>query len=386
MSRGAYVALALAAIALGGCEGIGRPLVGDRPLEERMPDDQCFAVDCDTILDPIAPPFEAPTVLGAELEGCQTRGDVTLLVGDEGRIDVPEIACADVLLETDRAFFLDLRARDLVGTRLTVRATELGQIALSGDVHHLSLDVDGPVEVVMDGGALSRSSLALTAAPAQRAGQLHLEDVIATELRLVASIGTVRAHHASLSRVQIVAREAALEISSVTFGSIVAERMSFLDAELLSVHLEVDTLVSAAGHLDRVDISRCGQVSLALTEVRRSFIAACDEPIYLEDVDMEASLVSADVQGSGRFRRTGFAGASVVLESSRLTLAALCGVVRLDVSTTSVECPSCEPTAPAEICGAPTVEQPFCPGYDVSPCSEGPRPSPLPVEPTTTET
>jgi hypothetical protein len=115
-------------------------------------------------------------------------------------------------------------------------------------------------------------------------------------------------------------------------------------------------------------------MTLAVVDVIRTHVARCTEALVLDDVDLERSLVDADVLGSGRIRHSGLRGARVELESSRLTLTALCGVESLSVWTTSVECPSCEPAAPPEICGAPAMTQRYCPGYETAPCEGQPRP------------
>lgn len=374
--------LVVVTVALGlGCEGIGRAVVGTRPLPERMAADQCFAVDCDAILEPRGEPFEAPEELGAELARCPVRRDVVLAPDETGAIVVPELGCAHVLLEAETAFTLDLRARDLVGTQLTLRSIEPARVFLAGDLHHVSILVEGPIDVTMDAGALGLAAIELRSGPAQRPPSLTLDRVIATNLHVLAPSGIVRAHRSMLSRAEIVAEDLTLELSSITFASATADRATLLDAELLSVRLDVEVLVAAAGHMDQVDVARCGQVSLAVADVVRSSFAACTDPIFLDDVDVEASFLSGEVQGRGRFRRTGFSGASVSLEDSRLTLPALCGLARLDVASTAVECPTCAPVAPAEICGAPTVPQRFCPGYEVSPCPDGPRPSSEPLAP-----
>jgi hypothetical protein len=218
------------------------------------------------------------------------------------------------------------------------------------------------------------SHLLLDGAAPDRFASLTVDAVLVTNVVVEAPYGRVLAHQSHLARVALEASELELELSSVSDASLAAERIALLDATLAHVDVAADRIVGAAGDLSEVDVTRCGEITLAVVDVIRSHVARCTEALVLDDADIERSLVDADVIGSGRIRHSGLRGARVELEGSRLTLTALCGVESLSVWTTSVECPSCEPSAPPEICGAPAMTQPYCPGYETAPCEGQPRP------------
>lgn len=373
--RGVLSAL-LTLFAFAGCEGVGAPVVGDRPMEPELPMNACFAVRCDEVLPPRPAVWRPDGPIGAALADCPERTSIevdaaTFALDPDA---VGSLRCVELRLFADAPFALDLREVPIEGARIEVTSSAPGTLLLGGAVTTIDLAVHGPVEVRMLGGAIGASHVLLDGEAPDRLATLNTDAVLVTDLVVEAPYGLVRAHETHLARVSLEAREVELELSSVVDGSIRGERVSLLDAVLTQVDLAADTIVGAAGDLSDVDVTRCGELTLAVVGMIRTHVARCTEALVLDDVDVERSLIDADILGSGRIRHSGLRGSRIELESSRLTLSALCGVESLAVWTTSVECPSCEPAAPPEICGAPAMTQPFCPGYETAPCAEQPRP------------
>lgn len=371
--RAFLVALVLATL---GCE-VGLPVVGDRPLTPPPASDVCFAVRCDEVLEPLAPRWE-PGLVGADAAACAAIRPVAVSLDDPLAASraLSDMRCAEVSLEATAPFTLDLRNLPLAGARIALSSHAAGTVLLGGDVSRVDLSIDGPVEVRMEGGALGTSHVVLTGRSPARLASLTLVDVIVTDVVVDAPYGVIRARQSVLTRARLEPVEAALELSSLTNATLRASRVTLVDAPLRDVDLEVGSLVAAGAELDGVDVVSCDELALAVLRVRDSHVARCTHPLVLDDVDVDASLIEADLLGSARVRRSGLAGRVVSLDESRLTLVALCGVESLSVFTTSVECPSCEPAAPPEICGAPTTVQPYCPGFERSPCDGAPRPDP----------
>lgn len=382
--RLAFVSATGVALALAACEGVGVAVVGDRPLEPEPPENACFAVRCDEILEARAPVWRADGPLGAALASCPERTTIEAEAASFA-LDpdaLGSLRCVDLHLVADAPFTIDLREVPIAGARIDVTSSAPGTLLLGGAVTTIDLAVHGPVDVRVLGGAVGASRVLLEGAAPDRLASLTTDAVLVTDVVVEAPYGRVRAHQSHLARVAIEAAEVELELSSVADASVVADRIALLDAVLAQVDLAADVIVGAAGDLSDVDIARCGEITLAVVDVIRTHVARCSEALVLDDVDVERSLIEADVIGSGRIRHSGLRGARVELESSRLTLSSLCGVESLSVWTTSVECPSCEPTAPPEICGAPAMTQRYCPGYETSPCEGQPRPiGPMSVAP-----
>jgi hypothetical protein len=365
-----------AVVLVAACDGVGVPVVGERPLEPDPPMNACFAVRCDEVLEPRAPVWRPDGPIGAALASCAERTTIEAEAASFA-LDpdaLGSLRCVDLHLVADAPFTIDLREVPIVGARIDVTSSAPGTLLLGGAVTTIDLAVHGPVEVRVLGGAVGASHVLLDGAAPDRLASLTTDAVLVTDLVVEAPYGLVRAHQSHLARVALEASEVELELSSVADGAIAAERISLLDAVLARVDLAADVIVGAAGDLSDVDVTRCGEMTLAVVDVIRTHVARCTEALVLDDVDLERSLVDADVLGSGRIRHSGLRGARVELESSRLTLTALCGVESLSVWTTSVECPSCEPAAPPEICGAPAMTQRYCPGYETAPCEGQPRP------------
>jgi hypothetical protein len=366
------LARVLLALGLVGCEGIGLPVVGERPLGPSMPDDACFAVSCEGALAPHAPRWMPTAELGVASSPCPARRSETLSL--HARPETLDLRCTDATLHVEQPFTLDLRGVRLTGARLDVSSTVPGTVLLAGEIDAAELHVHGPIEVRMEGGAIGASRLVLDVDDGGRPPRLELDAVVVTDSVLAAAEASFLAHGSVLSRAHVSAEELTLEVSSCTDGTLRADRLSLLDATVMHSDLDVEVLVAAAGELDGVDVTRCTSVTLAVLDVLHTRIAGCLEPLELVDVDVDGCRLEGDVRGRARIRRSALEGERVVLEDSRLTLTALCGVASLDVSTTSVECPSCEPTAPAEICGASARVEPYCPGYESAPCQGQPRP------------
>jgi hypothetical protein len=368
--------LCLITLLLAACDGVGVAVVGDRPLEPDPPMNACFAVRCDEVLEARPAVWRPDGPIGAALASCPERtrleAEVASFALDPDALG--SLRCVDLRLVADAPFTIDLREVPIEGARIDVTSSAPGTLLLGGAVTTIDLAVHGPIDVRVLGGAVGESHVLLDGTAPDRLASLTTDAVLLTGVVVEAPYGLVRAHQSHLARVALVAHEVELELSSVADGSITADRVALLDAVLAQVDLAADVIVGAAGDLSDVDITRCGEVTLAVVDVIRTHVARCTEALVLDDADLERSLLDADVVGSGRIRHSGLRGARVELESSRITLTALCGVESLSVWTTSVECPSCEPEAPAEICGAPAMTQRYCPGYETAPCAGQPRP------------
>ncbi len=372
-------------VCLTACDGIGLAVVGERPMTPPMPSNECWEVRCDEILDPPTPRWEAPADLGATRAACLERTSRSFAVEDmpldpDASFD---LRCADVRFDADAPFDLDLRNVPLTGARISIASQFAGHVTLGGNLSQLDLEITGPIDVDIVGGALSESVVSLGGELPDRLATLTTDWVVVTDVVVAAPYGLVRAHESALARVDVRAVELSLEVSSMNDGRLEADHVSLLDATVSRTDLAVGRLVAAAGELDAIDVVRCDEITLAAIDLSSSHVARCTGALFLDDADVDGSWIEADVLGSVRMRRTGLAGARVQVESSRLTLVALCGVESLDVSATSIECPSCQPAAPAEICGAPANVEPFCPGFESSPCDGMPRPAATPLLTTT---
>lgn len=379
MRRIVALTLACLSVWLGACDGIGRPVVGDRPFVPGMNMNACFAVPCDSILEALPPRWRATADLGVAGAGCAERSERTLTLADmptEPGTPI-DLRCTDATVRADAPFAIDLRNAALGGARLTLLSEHAGSLALAGTVANLELTVVGPIDVEMSDGALSTSVFVLEGSAPDRLATLTTRRVVVSEVAVRAPHGHVRTYESTLARVEIDAVEVTLEVSAASDGRIEADRMAFLDSRALSLEVGVDRFIVAAGELDRMHIHRCGEVTFAAVDVSHTRIERCASPLLLNEVDLDGSVVHADVRGlAAQIRRTAFHGERVVLVDSRMSVDALCGVEVLDVTSTAVECPTCEPAAPPEICGAPAIVQPYCPGFELSPCEGQPRPEP----------
>lgn len=379
MSPRAFGLLALAVLAA--CDGIGKPVVGEIPRDPQRRTGSCFETRCDDVLAPREPVWEPNEALGVQAASCTGRSEVRLDAPDfaVAADRYPTLNCVDLFLEADEPFAIDLREVPVVGARIDVRASAPGTLWLGGAVSALELSVHGPVDVHVAGGALGASRIVLDGSSPDRLATLSTDRVLVTDVAVEAPYGLVRAEHTQLARFALSALEVELSFASASNGSIEASRVTLLDASLARVDLGAETLLAAAGELRDIDVFRCGAVDLSVSHVSRTRIARCAEAVMLRDVDLERSLVDADVVGSARVRQSGLRGERIELERSRVTLTAFCGVESLRVWETSIECPSCQPAPPVEVCGGPRLVQPYCPGFETAPCDgERAGPSSLP--------
>lgn len=369
MTRRAAVALLL----LTGCE-VGLPVVGMRVEAPPAPEDQCFETRCSDVWAGPMPRWEPDETTGVGAERCLSRRAFALSLGGDVVVEARDLRCTDLELVGEAAFVLDLRNVPLAGARVRVTSEVPGRIVLPRDLSALELSVDGPVDLEMHEGALGSSRIELGGSAPDRLATLSIDRVLVTEVVIDAPYGALRAYRSVLSHVRVDAAEATLELGGTWQSTLSADRVALLDAELRETDVEGERVVAAAGRFDAVDLRRCGEVTLASTDVIRSRIARCSRGVLLEDADVERTLIEADVAGTGQLRQCGLAGARVALESSRVALTALCGVESFTLEGGALECPTCEPV-PEEICGVARTIEPFCPGFEAAPCEGRPRPA-----------
>lgn len=370
------VAVSLIAFALltaAGCEGIGLPVVGDRPGGPPVPTDTCTSLPCDAELVTFRSRWQREQ-LGAELANCPDRHSIVLEPGTP--VDAADLRCGDVFFTSEEPFELDLREAQLSGARIHVSSSALGVVWLPAATDSIDLRVEGPVEVHMRSGALGSARIALEGREPERLPTLWLDRVLVTDVALEAPRGSLRAHASQLAHTHLVLDSLVLELSSLSDATVVAQDVSLLDVHVVGVDFDATRFVHAAGRIEESQVVRCERLAISSSTVSESRIAACIEGIALYDVDSDTSIYEGDLRGSANIRRGRFLGRRIELTDSRLTVPSFCGVEVLDVAFTSIECPTCEPAAPAEICGVEPRPEPYCPGYASSPCQGQPRPTP----------
>jgi len=295
------LALCVAFATLTACDGVGVAVVGERPLEPDPPMNACFAVRCDEVLEARTPVWRPDGPIGAALASCPERTTIEAEAASFA-LDpdaLGSLRCVDLHLVADAPFTIDLREVPIAGARIDVTSSAPGTLLLGGAVTTIDLSVHGPVDVRVLGGAVGSSRVLLEGAAPDRLASLTTDAVLVTDLLVEAPYGLVRVHQSHLARVALEAAEVELELSSVADGSIAADRIALLDAVLAHVDLAADVIVGAAGDLSEVDVTRCGEITLAVVDVIDTHVARCTEALVLDDVDLERSLVDADVHFAG---------------------------------------------------------------------------------------
>jgi hypothetical protein len=376
MDRLARLALVVP-LAVAGCDGFARPVVGVRPEEPPPAESQCGPTSCEALLPAPLPRWEPPDHVGAVGAACASRRSLGMTLRGQVSLRGAELRCVDLELAGEPGFELDLRDARLSGARVALDARGEGAVHLGGAaLEHLDVEVRGPVELDVSGGVLRASTLRLAGEAPERLATLILDDVTASELVIDAPHGAVRQHGGTLGQARVRAVDVALEVSSAYRLTLEASELALFDADLRFVTLEVDRLIAAAGRLEDVELARCGDVTLAVVDVVRTHVARCAQPVLLDGVDAERSYFEADLVGQASLRHSALAGERVELARSRLANVVACTLAALAMDGGSLECLTCEGGPPLEVCGLPAVEHDFCPGFAASPCDAAPRPAP----------
>ncbi len=296
------------------------------------------------------------TVMASSLECTQTTVVVVLAPGEH-----PPTPTLHVTGGPMRDAVLAISSDDAI-TELVLDAPAIDRA---------TLELEGAIRARIVGARIAETAVHLRTHFPIAPPELLLDGVSAADLRVDASGAIVRARDATLRQAVLDARTVAVERGSLRAVLLRGEHVELLDVVAASVRIDASRFIAAGGTLTASFLSRCDVATLALTHVASSRFAACAEPIDLEAASMADVVLEGDVTGRGTLIHGGvLGGASVTLEEGTLQHVALCDVSALE--TAALECFSCAPDAPGEVCAGMIGNAVRCPGLCQSQCDHGP--------------
>ncbi|MFO0680674.1 MAG: hypothetical protein U0234_01425 [Sandaracinus sp.] len=248
----------------------------------------------------------------------------------------------------------------------------VAELDLSGTaIDRATIELEGAVRARLTGGRIAETALRLRVRQPIAAPEVLLDRVNATDLRIDAAGASVRLRDAVAGRILVSARWLSIERGSLRAAILAADHVELLDVVAASTRIDASRFIAAGGTMSECFVARCDAVTLALTHVTGTRFAACTSPLELETASLADVVIEGDVSGHGSLiHGAALGGSSVVLEQGTLQHAALCGALTL--SADELDCFSCEPTAPAELCAGTIGSVVRCPGLCASHCSVAP--------------
>lgn len=247
----------------------------------------------------------------------------------------------------------------------------LAELDLSGlAIDRTTIEIEGAVRAHIAGGRIAETAVRLHARLPIAAPEVLLDDVNATDLRVDGAGASVRLRDVVGRRVFVDARWLGIERGSLRAAILEGDHVELLDVVAAAVRIETSRFITAGGTLSECHLARCDSATLALTHVARSRFAACAEPLDLEAASLADVVIEGDVSGHGTLIHGGvLGGSSVLLEQGTLQHAALCGLRELVAD--ELDCFSCDPAAPAEVCAGTVSSVVRCPQLCASTCENG---------------
>lgn len=360
------LAIVIACVALAGCDGLGRPIVGTRPVRDGGTDESCEVTPmCRPIrtVDPsafVVPPHRLAAAVYADCDqdGIADAVDNCPGVANEDQRDVCEVARAECERlrsgETGRAY-ADLRGCRLegptpVGQGFSLRGAQLQCAALSlvavhdatldlsqADLTRASLELESATAWVADatrarlrgtfvrlrGGARLRAPDAIVAdaslvvepsgaggADASPAVELTASDIEATVIFEARSAwpGRVRVERSNVRATTFDVAVLDVVTSMVTTSHVAADELVALDADFVSVGVRAPYAALSAVRLRDVVFAECADLHVAASELEDVDVPVC-EPDRFRLIDTNARGVNF---GGGARMTGGRLAASVV--------------------------------------------------------------------------
>lgn len=373
------VALGLVVLAIGGCDVLAPVIREEHPPPVRG-GSRCDLAERCAQLD--APPPE--TLLESEVQAPSRICDRPIV---ERTIEVQgDVEVSAASLECTHTTFVVSVAPGEHPPVPTVRVTggalrdavlsmasedTIAEMVLSeAAIDRTTIEIEGAVRARLTGGRLGETALRLRVRQPIAAPEVLLDRVNATDLRVDAAGAAVRLRDVAVRRLLVDARWLSIERGSLRAAILEGDHVELLDVVAASVRIEASRFITAGGEMSECFVARCDSATLALTHVTGSRFAACAEPLDLETAGLADVVIEGDVAGHGTLIHGAvLGGTSVLLEQGTLQHAALCGVGRL--SADELDCFSCEPSAPSEVCAGTITSIVACPSLCASYCELG---------------
>lgn len=363
----------LALLALAGCDAV-EPWVSERPTAPPFAPIACVEVAECALFDELTVGNPGGGISSPEPRCADGLVARSLAVAGDTRIDAASLACTDVTIaieDGDTPLVLTVEGDALAAVHLRVRSTSRPvELRLEARVvEDAIVEGDGPISLTATGAGFERSRLEVRASRAVTTPVLRIEGGAHQDLAIALPIGALRLDDAEVERAHLDVEQLASRRGELVASTVRAELADLIAVELADTTLEVLELAAGGGDWRSVELARCDALLLSRVQLESSRLAACEGPVWLEEVQAERSAFAGDVHGTdGYYLECAFAGESVEL-GSRIHRSAFCGVARIDAR--QLICVRCEPDAPPDVCALVEGDTALCPGVCHATCEDG---------------